>query len=84
MTDPFGRGGRQLLTDLHLPAISQGRLEANLRLTDTLSAEVKSARSEIASHFRGDPRMARLPPIPGIGPLGAATAWSEDHSSSSL
>jgi hypothetical protein len=31
MTDPFGRGGRQLLTDLHLPAISQGRLEANLR-----------------------------------------------------
>ncbi len=40
MTDLFGRGGRALLADLRLPAISSGRLEANLRLIDTLGTEV--------------------------------------------
>jgi transposase len=77
MTDLFGRGGRELLADLRLPTVSARRLEANLRLIDVLSAEVEIARREIASHFRGDPRMARLLPIPGIGPLGAATVIAE-------
>jgi len=77
MTDLFGRGGRALLADLRLPTISHGRLEANLRLIDTLSTEVIAAQREIAKHFRGDPRMQRLLPIPGIGPLGAATVIAE-------
>lgn len=77
MTDLFGRGGRDLLGELKLPAISQGRLEANLRLIDTLSVEVNAAEREIAQRFRGDSRMARLLPIPGIGPLGAATIIAE-------
>lgn len=77
MTDLFGRGGRALLADLNLPAISSGRLEANLRLIDVLSTEVEAAQREIAQHFRGDPRMARLLPIPDIGPLGAATVIAE-------
>lgn len=77
MTDLFGRGGRALLADLRLPTISSGRLEANLRLIDTLSTEVTAAQREIARHFRGDLRMARLLPIPGIGPLGAATVIAE-------
>ena len=77
MTDLFGPGGRNLLADLKLPVISQGRLEANLRLIDTLSVEVDVAQREIAGRFRGDPRMQRLLPIPGIGPLGAATIIAE-------
>jgi transposase len=77
MTDLFGRGGRELLADLKLPAISQDRLEANLRLIDTLCGVVDSAEREIAQRFRGDPCRARLLPIPGIGPLGAATIVAE-------
>jgi transposase len=46
MTDLFGRGGRALLADLRLPDISSGRLEANLRLIDTLSTEVTAAQRE--------------------------------------
>jgi len=77
MTDLFGRGGRQLLAGLALPPISAGRLATNLRLIDALTTEAHAAEREIAHHFRGDPRMARLLPIPGIGPLGAATVIAE-------
>jgi transposase len=52
MTDLFGRGGRDLLAGLKLPAISQGRLEANLRLIDTLGGEIDAAEREIARRSR--------------------------------
>ena len=77
MTDLFGVGGRELLERLALPPTSAGRVAANLRLIDGLEREVAAAGVEIARTFRGDPRIERLLPIPGIGPLTAATILAE-------
>jgi transposase len=44
---------------------------------DTLAAEIALADREIRDHFRGDDRIRRLTPIPGIGFLAAATITSE-------
>jgi transposase len=49
-----------------------GRLDANLRLIDALGGEIRLADREIVRHFRADPRIRRLTPIPGIGFLTAA------------
>lgn len=76
-TDLFGKGGRVFLGALTLPPVSQHRLEACLRLLDTIAAEVAQADREIAERFRSDPQTARLLPIPGIGPTIAATILTE-------
>ena len=76
-TDLFGKGGRVFLGALTLPPVSQRRLEACLRLLDTIAAEVAQADREIAERFRSDPQLARLLPIPGIGPTIAATILTE-------
>jgi transposase len=77
VTDLFGVRGRELLATLSLPAATAGRLAACLRLVDDLAAEIALADREIMAAFRGDDRMRRLLPIPGIGPLLAATIIAE-------
>lgn len=77
VSDLFGARGRELLTTLALPVVTAGRLEANLRLIDTLTAEIRLADRETVRYFRADPRIRRLTPIPGIGFLTAAMIVAE-------
>ena len=81
VSDLFGRQGRDLLEGLTLRPISAGRLAASLRLIDQLGVEVLAADRELARLLRGDDRIRRLMPIPGIGFLTAATVIAEigDH-----
>lgn len=76
-TDLFGKGGRLFLQAITLPELSQGRLEACLRLLDAIAIEVAQADREIVARFRPDPQLKRLLPIPGIGPTIAATILTE-------
>ncbi len=77
VSDLFGRTGRELLATLVLRPISAGRLAAHLRLIDDLGREIVAADREIVATFRGDERIRRLTPIPGIGVLTAATVVAE-------
>lgn len=77
VADLFGKEGRSFLDGLRLPAISQRRVEANLRLIDELTREVARANEEMRTLFAADPRLSRLLPIPGVGPLIAATVLVE-------
>lgn len=77
MSDVFGPGGRRFLEGVRLRPIPQARLEANLRLIDLLAPEVARADAELRELFRGDPRIPRLVPIPGIGFITAAVVAAE-------
>ena len=77
MSDLFGKEGRRLLEELRLPELSQGRLEACLRLIDDLGKEIEIADTEMLALFETDPRTRRLLPIPGIGPTIAAILLAE-------
>src|SRR6266536_2680502 len=77
VTDLFGLGGRGFLKDVRLRPIPQARLEANLRLIDLLSPEVAAADRELRTLFRGDLRVKKLLPIPGIGFTTAALVVAE-------
>jgi Transposase IS116/IS110/IS902 family len=77
VTDLFGKKGRELLETLALPPITASRLAAHLRLVDDLAREIIAADREIVAAFRGDDRVRRLLPIPGIGILTAATIIAE-------
>src|SRR5215831_15066384 len=77
LSDAFGKSGRRLLGQLALPEISARRVEANLRLIDSIAVEVKLADRELTFHFAQDPRVKRLLPIPGIGFITAAIVVAE-------
>lgn len=77
MSDLFSQGGRAFLEGVQLRPIPQGRLEANLRLIDLVAGKVSRAEQELRRLFRGDPRIGRLTPIPGIGYLTAAVVTAE-------
>jgi transposase len=77
MTDLFGLGGRAFLEEVRLRPIPQARLEANLRLIDLISPELATADRDLRELFRGDPRIGRLTPIPGIGFTTAALIVAE-------
>jgi len=77
VVDLFSNKGRQLLRELQMPAISRSRLKACLRLIDELSLEIVIAEREIYQTIQEDERVERLLPIPGIGPIIAATILSE-------
>lgn len=77
VADLFGRRGRELLGELALRPVSAGRLAASLRLIDDLGREILEADRELQGLYRGDDRIRRLTPIPGIGLLTAATIIAE-------
>lgn len=77
VTDLFGRRGREQLDALVLRPIVASRLTANLRLIDDLGREILAADRELAALYRGDDRVRRLMPIPGIGFLTAVTIIAE-------
>ena len=69
--------GRELLRELQLAPISRSRLDTCLRLIDEFSLEIVIAEREIYQTIKEDDRVPRLLPIPGIGPIIAATILSE-------
>jgi transposase len=77
VTDLFGQAGRAFLQGVRLRPIPEARLQANLRLIDLISPEVAAADRELRQLFRGDSRIARLLPIPGIGFTTAALVVAE-------
>ena len=77
VVDLFSNKGRGLLRELQLPPISRSRLDTCLRLIDEFSLEIVIAEREIYQTIREDERVPRLLPIPGIGPIIAATILSE-------
>lgn len=77
VVDLFSNRGRELLGRLQLPPVSQSRLQAGLRLIDEVSLEIVLAEREIQEMIRDDVRVKRLLPIPGVGPIIAATIVSE-------
>jgi len=77
VVDLFSNKGRALLRQLQLPTVSKSRLETCLRLIDEFSLEIVIAEREIYQTIKGDERIKRLLPIPGIGPIIAATILSE-------
>jgi transposase len=77
VVDLFSKKGRSLLDELQLPAVSASRLAACLRLIDEISLEIVIAEREIYQSVKEDERVKRLLPIPGIGPIIAATILSE-------
>ena len=76
VTDQFGAAGHRLLSELRLPAVSQQRLEACLRIEE-LSDEVDVADQQLKALVGQDPRIERLMPIPGIGMTIAAAIVAE-------
>ena len=77
VVDLFSTKGRELLRGLQLPAISRSRLQTCLRLIDEFSLEIVIAEREIYQTTQEDERVKRLLPIPGIGPIIAATILGE-------
>lgn len=77
VTDLFGRAGREQLASVALRPVVASRLAANLRLIDELGREILAADRELQALFRGDDRVRRLMPIPGIGFLTAVTIIAE-------
>jgi transposase len=77
MSDIQGVGGRRFLDELTLPEVSRQRIDANLRLADAIAEEVKVAERELRTLLRGDERMRRLAPIPGVGFITAACVVTE-------
>jgi transposase len=77
VVDLFSNKGRAILRQLQLPTLSKSRLETCLRLIDEFSLEIVIAEREIYQTIKGDQRVKRLLPIPGIGPIIAATILSE-------
>jgi len=76
-SDLFGRRGRELLGEIGLRPVSASRLAAALRLIDDLGREISEADRELVRVYRGDDRVRRLTPIPGIGFLTATTIIAE-------
>ncbi len=76
VSDMFGVGG-SWLEEAELPAVSRSRVQANLRLVDTLGQEIDTADRELRQMFRGDPRIRRMMAIPGIGFTSAAVVAAE-------
>src|SRR6266511_2167820 len=73
----FGTAGRRFLENVELPAVSRGRIDAWLRLVDAIAAEVRLLDRELRATFRGDGRVRRLLPIPGIGFISACVVLAE-------
>lgn len=75
--DAFCIRGRAELAGVALPGLSRGLVDASLRLVDGLTREVEFVEAEMYAQLRGDERVVRLLPIPGVGFLTAATVVTE-------
>ncbi len=73
VTDAFGKGGRQWLAALELPADERLTLDGCLRQVDFLDVEVAALDGEIAKQALDWPEVLRLMSIPGVNVQTAVT-----------
>ncbi len=67
--DLFGKGGMAWLNELCLPEPDQGLLAENLVLLAVFNERIAATDSVIADLAAGDPAVAWLKSLPGIGPF---------------
>ena len=77
VTDLFGPRGRAELAKAPLDTAYRARVNAYLRLIDTLDTEIGLADGWIAARLATDPGYRAIQAIPGIGPVWAAVAVAE-------
>lgn len=77
VSDLFGRAGRELLERLALPEPWASSVATSLEVIDDLDRRVAAIDSELRERAAGDPRIALLRTIPGVGPVLAATIVAE-------
>lgn len=72
MTDVFGKGGRQWLGALELPADESETLECCLREVDFLDSEIGLIERELARQAMSCQEIRRLMTVPGVSLVSAA------------
>ena len=72
MTDVFGKGGRQWLGALELPADESETLECCLREVDFLDSEIGLIERELARQAMSCDEIRRLMTVPGVSLVSAA------------
>lgn len=72
MTDVFGKGGRQWLGALELPADESETLECCLREVDFLDCEIGLIERELARQAMSSHEIRRLMTVPGVSLVSAA------------
>src|SRR3954454_9168455 len=77
MSDLFGAGGRQLLTNARLAPESRARVDSLLRLIEALDFEIDLFATLVARRLREHPGYRGLLQIPGVGPVLAAIFVAE-------
>jgi transposase len=77
VTDLFGPRGRAELATAPLDTAYRARVNAYLRLIDTLDTEIGLADGWIAARLTTDPGYRAIQAIPGIGPVWAAVFVAE-------
>ena len=82
MSDLFGAGGRQLLTNARLAPESRARVDSLLRLIEALDFEIELFATLVARRLREHPGYRALLQIPGVGPVLAAIFVAEIGSGS--
>ena len=76
-SDMFGLDGRRRLEELALPEAFRVRLNSQLRLIDTLAAEIADLDGRIRAMLRADAGYRALLRVPGIGPVFGAILRAE-------
>jgi transposase len=76
-TDLFGKSGRAWLGDLPLAESKRTRLDAFVRVLDSIQAEIKSGEATIQQKAKADQNAVLLTTIPGIAFLSALTILAE-------
>jgi transposase len=81
MSDLFGVGGQQLLSELRsgarLSAPSRARVDSALRVITALDFEIELFGKLVAGRLRADPGYQAIQVIPGVGPVLAAVFVAE-------
>jgi transposase len=72
VSDVFGKGGREWLSDLELPADERETVEGCLRQIDFLDQEIEALDRAIARQAVGSPEIKRLMTIPGVDVITAS------------
>jgi transposase len=73
MSDVFGKGGREWLRALELPADERETVDGALRQVDFLDAEVGLIERELAGQALSSEQIRRLMTVPGVSLISAAT-----------
>lgn len=67
MSDIFGKAGRSYLSQVELPGHAQSMLRQDVRLLETITAEIRATEKLLSGTMGEDARVKRLLSIPGLG-----------------